>query len=239
MERKKVLLTGASSGIGKATAIKLVSEGYKVYGIGRSMEGLCLKEVLSENTIDNFVPIVFDLTNTGEIPALIKELEKDGSFNILINNAGVGYYGTHETLTPAQIHEIAAVNFEVPLLLSNLLLKNLKTNGGCIVNISSVTADRINTHGCAYGAAKAGLASFGRSLFEETRKHGVKVINIYPDMTDTALYRNADFTVSAEKEARLEAEDIADAVCRVLKAPERMTVTDITIRPQKHRISKK
>lgn len=226
---KKVLLTGASSGIGKAIAEMLVKEGSTVYGIGRNF---------TDNSNGSFHPIVFDLQNTEKLPCLIKELEEDRPFDILINNAGVGYYGTHETLTPAQIAEMVTVNLHVPMLLTNLLLKGFKTNGGTIVNISSVTSNKINTHGCAYGATKSGLSNFGSSLFEEARKCGVKVVNVHPDMTDTNLYRNADFTVDNDRNSHLESEDVANAVIEIIKAPEYMTVTDVTIKPQKHKIQK-
>lgn len=250
IKNKKVLLTGASSGIGKAIAIKLAKEGFKVYGIGRSFV-----DELPEEFRKNFVPVVFDLMNTSEIPALIKKLEADDEFDILINNAGVAYYGTHETLLPEHIHEMTVVNLEVPMLLSNLLLKNFKasnkknslqnqtdtTENTChfIINISSVTAFGTNTHGCAYGATKAGLSSFGKSLFEEARKYGIKVVNIHPDMTETKLYRNANFTTDADRAAYLDADDVATAVWNVITSPEHLVITDITIRPQKHRIVKK
>lgn len=248
---KKVLLTGASSGIGKAIAEVLVKDGYIVYGIGRNFESINAENTTNgidaktdfHNSIKDcpagFVPVTFDLLNTDKLPSLIKELEADRPFDILINNAGVGYYGTHETLTPAQIAEMVTVNLHVPMLLSNLLLKGFKTNGGTIINISSVTAHKINTHGCAYGATKAGLSSFGSSLFEEARKCNVKVVNVHPDMTDTNLYRNADFTADNDRAAHLDSEDVAKAVLDIINAPEYMTVTDITIKPQKHKIQKK
>ena len=77
------------------------------------------------------------------------------------------------------------------MIITNLLLRDLKKNKGTIINISSITAGKANPHGCAYGATKAGLTSFSHSLFEEARKYGVRVVNLEPDMTDTKLYRNA------------------------------------------------
>lgn len=237
---KKVLLTGASSGIGLAIAKLLVNEGYTVFGIGRDFQQENVEYSGNTNSAGKFIPVIFDLQNTAKLPSLIRELEKDEPFDILINNAGVAYYGTHETLTPAQISEMVTVNLQVPMLLSNLLLKGFKTRGcGTIINISSVTAGKTNPHGCAYGATKAGLSGFGSSLFEEARKTGVKVVNVHPDMTDTGLYRNADFGCDDDREAYLDCEDVALAVKNILQAPEHLTVTDITIRPQKHRIRKK
>ena len=99
-------------------------------------------------------------------------------------------------------------NLELPLLLSNLLLRDLKKSKGYLLQISSVTALKNSPHGCAYGATKAGLTAFSRSLFDEARKYGVKVTVIHPDMTQTKLYRNADFTAAEDLQASLLPEDV-------------------------------
>ena len=102
-----------------------------------------------------------------------------------------------------------------------------------------MTAQKSNPHGCAYGATKAGLTSFSHSLFDEARKYGVRVINIEPDMTDTNLYRNADFTADDDEMARLTANDVAETVLFAVNQREGMVVSDITVKPQFHRIKKK
>ena len=79
-----------------------------------------------------------------------------------------------------------------------------------------MTAKQSSPHGCAYAATKAGLSSFGKSLFEEARKYGVKVTTIHPDMTDTNLYRDADFTCGEEPESYLLPDEVAKAVAYVL-----------------------
>ncbi len=229
LSEKRVIITGASSGIGKCLAERMLEEGAVVYGIGRKFT----------DADERMKKIEFDLTDSSGISGMIKQILKEGDVDILVNNAGCAYYGTHETLTPEMIHEMVSVNLEAPMIITGLLLKQMKTVGsGRIVNISSVTADRINTHGCAYGATKAGLAGFGRSLFDEARKYGIKVTTIKPDMTDTGLYRNASFRASGEEESSLYPKDIADAVMQVLKCRDGMNVSEVTISPQKHRIVK-
>ncbi|MDD6102498.1 MAG: SDR family NAD(P)-dependent oxidoreductase [Clostridiales bacterium] len=230
-DKYKILVTGASSGIGYAIAEKLSKAGHRVYGIGRHFD---------ESKRCSFEKVEYDLFYTEGLDGLFTELGRDGAFDILINNAGVAYFGTHETLKPDMISKIVRINLEVPMILSALALKAMKTQGfGMIINISSVTAGGINTHGCCYGASKAGLTSFSKSLFEEARKSGVRVVDIRPDMTDTDLYRNADFGVCKEEEAYLHPEDVAGAAAYVIDNVGSFVATELVIRPQKHRIAKK
>ncbi len=229
--KKNILLTGASSGIGRATARRLLDEGFCVYGVGRQFD-----EPFPD---ENFHPIVMDMLKTGAFYAYIRELEKKVAFFGLINNAGAGYYGLHETLNPAKIHEMVTVNLEVPMVLTQLLLRNLKRNNGYVIDISSVTAKQSNPHGCAYGATKAGLTSFTASLFDEARKYGVHVAAVHPDMVQTKLYRNADFCEGESPDTFLLPEQVAEAVLYILKAPEGCTVADITVKPQRHGIRRR
>lgn len=246
--KKTALVTGASSGIGRAISRMLVEKGYIVYGIGRTFAG---KEKLPDEKLvgGKFYPIEFDLLQHQRLPELLcglkkqqKELfgEKWGGFSLLVNCAGVGYYGPHEQLSAAQIYEMTTVNLAVPMMLTQLLLRELKENKGMVINISSVTANQsANTHGCAYGATKAGLSGFSRSLCEEVRKYGVRVAVIHPDLTDTGLYRNADFSCSPESDCHILAQEVADAVRYVLEARDGLMIPELTLKPQRNRIERK
>lgn len=233
-QKKTAIVTGASGGIGQAIAAMLGGMEYEVYGIGRNFE-----HGAKEEPGGHFHPVVCDVLDTAKLCGIVKEIASDGSVRLLVNNAGVAYYGLHEELNPKKISEMVRTNLEVPMILTQQLLRDLKKNKGCIVNIESVTARQSNPHGCAYGATKAGLLSFSHSLFDEARKYGIRVINISPDMTKTALYRNADFTVGEEAESYLLPEEVAEAVAFALRQREGLVVSDITLRPQLHRIVKR
>ena len=118
------------------------------------------------------------------------------------------------------------------MIITNLLLRDLKKNKGTITNISSITAEKTNPHGCAYGAVKAGLASFSRSLFDEARKYGVRVAVVSPDMTKTELYRNARLTVGRRRRAIFCRRDVAEAVAYIVGQREGVAVSEVTLRPQ-------
>ena len=227
----KAIVTGASSGIGKAICRQLAANGWLVYGIGRSFN--------QSDDISGIERIVCDITDTAKLIKTIKEINKNHDISLLINNAGVGFYALHEELNPVKISQMVRTNLEAPMIITNLLLRDLKKNKGTIINISSITAEKTNPHGCAYGAVKAGLASFSRSLFDEARKYGVRVAVVSPDMTKTELYRNADFTVGEETESYLLPQDVADAVAYIVGQREGVAVSEVTLRPQYHRIRRK
>lgn len=231
---KTVLLTGASSGIGLATGLTLANEGYSVYGIGRSFD-----ETLSYP--DNFHRYSCDITDTKELYKTLQNIKTAlgaSAPDIIIHSAGVGLYGLQETLKASDLQALIRTNLEAPVIITTEFLGFMKQRkSGHIIFISSVTAKKSNTYGCAYGATKAGLLSFANSLFDEVRKNNIKVTTLLPDMTKTKLYRNADFT--ADDETCLLPEHIADTVSYVLSSGDRLNITELTIQPQKHRIQKK
>ncbi len=233
LNKKTAIVTGASSGIGYAISKTLSALGYELYGFGRNFKNT------DWNTMDNAHPIVCDILDTDRLCAELKQITAQNQVHVLVNNAGVGYYGLHEELNPDKIKKLVRTNLEAPMILTQQLLRPLKKTAGYIINISSVTAGQSNPHGCAYGATKAGLASFSHSLFDEARKYGVKVVTISPDMTQTNLYRNADFREGDETESYLLPDDVAKAVEWILSQREGVIVTDITLKPQIHRIKRK
>ncbi|WP_026506193.1 SDR family NAD(P)-dependent oxidoreductase [Butyrivibrio sp. NC3005] len=235
MANKNVLLTGASSGIGMEISKSLCNLGYEVYGIGRCFDNT--KKELLQN--EKFHKIECDLLDE-ESFNIIGKLNKENPIDILINNAGVAYYGLHEEINPSKIRKIIRTNVEIPMILTQMLLRGLKERKGMIINISSVTAiNSANPHGAAYGASKAALLSFTNSLFEEVRKYEVKVTSIMPDMSKTGLYRNADFETDDDKRAYLEPGEVAKAVEYIVERPEGVDITQMVLRPQFHRIKRK
>lgn len=225
------IVTGASSGIGLAISRVLCRLGYEVFGIGRSFE--------SEPADNSFHKMICDLLDTEKLCHTVKKISAQNRVTVLVNNAGTAYYGLHEELSARKIQQMVRTNLEAPMILTCQLLRDLKKNKGYIINISSVTATGTNPHGCAYGATKAGLSSFSHSLFDEARKYGVKVVTVSPDMTRTNLYRNADFREGEEAGSYLVPEEVAGAVEYILSQREGLVVSDMTLRPQIHRIRRK
>lgn len=225
------IVTGASSGIGFEISKTLCRLGYEVFGLGRKFD--------IEFADNKFHKVICDILDTKKLCDTVKKIASRSHVTVLVNNAGTAYYGLHEELNAKKIQEMVRTNLEAPMILTNLLLRELKKNKGYVINISSVTANGTNPHGCAYGATKAGLSSFSHSLFDEARKYGIKVVTISPDMTKTNLYRNADFKEGDESESYLIPEEVASTVEYVLSQREGLVISDITLKPQIHRIKRK
>ena len=227
-ERKLALVTGASGGIGRAIAEKLSEMGFVVYGVGRSF-----KEELP------FIPVSLDLRDRKASEEFFRKLKSEGKLSVLVHSAGVAYYGFHESLNAEKIMEMTEVNFTIPLSITQYFLRDLKEEKGHIFFLSSVTALHENGYGAAYGATKAGLLSFARSLFVENRKSGLKVHSILPDMTESHLYRNADFTVGENVESYLLPSDVASAVEMMLRQREGVVLEEVHLRPQVFQITRR
>ena len=223
---KTAIVTGASSGIGKAIAEVLVKNGYEVYGIGRNF---------TEDV--RFHAIVSDLLDEKQYQAMMLSLPKE--IDVLVNNAGCAYYGMHETISDARIHEMIKLNLEIPERMSQHYIRALRLRQGLMINVASITGTHPSPHAACYASTKAAMISFSNSIFEENRKHGVKVTCLIPDMTETNLYRNADFKADENDGCCLYPMDIANVVEQILSQRNGIVAKEIIIQPQFHRIQKK
>ena len=223
---KTAIVTGASSGIGKAIAEVLVKNGYEVYGIGRNF---------TEDV--RFHAIVCDLLDEKQYQAMMLSLPKE--IDVLVNNAGCAYYGMHETISDARIHEMIKLNLEIPERMSQHYIRALRLRQGLMINVASITGTHPSPHAACYASTKAAMISFSNSIFEENRKHGVKVTCLIPDMTDTYLFRYADFKADENDGCCLYPLDIANVVEQILSQRNGIVAKEIIIQPQFHRIQKK
>ena len=228
---KKAIVTGASSGIGKELSLRLLNLGFSVIGISRTIS---CKTIIN----DNFIPIQTDLSDEKSILKLCEDLKKEDIY-ILINCAGFGRFAPHEELDFKTIIKMSFLNLTAPMLLTKSFLRSLKKNNGYLININSIEALRASKFAGVYSATKAGLKAFGDSLFEETRKSGLSITNINPDMTQSNFYNELRFETSKKEDEKLLCSDIADIVEHILKMRKGAVVSEYTIRSLKFGISKK
>lgn len=224
--RSSAIVTGASSGIGKAIAGMLVEEGYVVYGVARHFE----EDV-------SFTKVEADVTDTDAMVKLFAEVK---DVQVLVNCAGTASYGLAEDISPDNIRKMVRTNLEAPMIITGLALKSMKRQkSGHIINVSSVVSEKPSTYAACYAATKAGLSSFSSSIYEEARKHNVRVTDICPDMTKTNLYAEADFETDDDPQAYLMPEDVASCVQDALRMREGTCITKLFIKPRYHRVKRK
>jgi len=228
---KVAVVTGASSGIGKEIALRLLSLGYEVIGVSRNIKNEDFND-------EKFSSLQADLSDESSTLLACGNLKKK-NISLLINCAGMGRFEPHEELSPHAITKMTFLNLTAPMLLTNSLLRSLKQNDGYLININSIEAIRASKFAGVYSATKAGLKAFSDSLFEETRKSGLSITNINPDMTQTSFYDELRFETSKKEDEKLLSSDIADAVEHILKMRKGAVVSDYTIRSLKFGISKK
>jgi uncharacterized protein len=228
---KTAIVTGASSGIGAAITQRLLDLGYRVIGISRTIT----PEAFQNGT---FHAINADLSNEKETLRLCEILKKESPF-ILVNAAGFGRFEPHEELSATTITQMTFLNLTAPMLLTNAMLRSLKANAGYLINVNSIEALRASKFAGVYSATKAGLRAFGDALFEETRKSGLSVTNINPDMTQTEFYEELRFETSAKEDEKLFASDIADALEHILTMRKGAVVSEYTLRSLNFGIAKK
>ena len=118
---KAAIVTGASSGIGLAISRVLCEKGYEVYGFGRDFAKEQTRKFVEQTAA--FHPVEGDLLEEQKLCDAVKEITKMADIEVLVNAAGVGHYGLHEELTPKKIQALVRTNLEIPLLLTNRLLR--------------------------------------------------------------------------------------------------------------------
>lgn len=228
---KKAIVTGASSGIGQAITKRLLQLGFAVVGVSRSVGDDAFEHA-------NFQALRCNLANQEETVKLCQKLKKE-PLSIVVNCAGFGRFAPHEELDFQSIASMTFLNLTAPMMLTNATLRSLKKSEGYLININSIEALRASKFAGVYSATKAGLKAFGDALFEETRKSGVSITNINPDMTETHFYDALRFEPTADAEEKLLASDIADAIEHILTMRKGAVVSDYTIRSLKFGIKKK
>jgi short-subunit dehydrogenase len=177
--QKTVLVTGASAGIGKATAIYLAQNGYTVYGAARRVEKM------QELTSYGIKPVALDVTKDDSITACVEQIfQEAGRIDILVNNAGFGSYGAIEDVALSDAKYQLDVNVFGAMRLAQLVLPKMRANHyGKIINLSSVGGKIASPLGGWYHASKFALEALSDAMRLEVQSFGVNVVVIQPGGT--------------------------------------------------------
>ncbi len=197
------MVTGSSSGIGKAISGLLLQLGYKVYGISRS------KSMFKHM---NFVWVRVDLTKTKDY-SLIFDSIKENKIDILINNAGVAFENRALDFTEEEFAQMFDVNYKAPILLTKKLKEKL--TGNLVINISSVSDRLVGEKYALYCSSKAALNRYFDVVALEEKK--IKIVSILPSYVDTNLLRNLQKNKNFDWTATIKPKQIAELIDRIIE----------------------
>ena len=238
--KKTIFITGATSGIGKATAEIFAKQGHRLIICGRRKEVLDNLQIQLSNFTDVY-SLVFDVRNQQEVQNAINSLPEDWkNIDVLVNNAG-NAHGL-EPISDANISDWDAMmdgNVKGLLYVSQPIIKLMKANNsGHIVNISSVAARQTYANGTVYCASKKAVDVISEGMRLELTEFGIKVTNVQPGAVETD-FSKIRFKGDEERAATvyagyepLIAEDIADAISYCVNAPERVSIAELCIYPK-------
>ncbi|WP_392532375.1 SDR family oxidoreductase [Nostoc sp. C117] len=237
---KVAIITGASSGIGEATAIALSIEGAKVVITARRSDRL---EAIAQKIREKggqVLPIVADISDEAQVQRVIEQTQaKWETVDILINNAGVMLLGPIEGADTEDWRRMFNLNVLGLLYGIHRVLPIMKAQGsGHIINLSSVTGRWVKAGFAVYSATKWSINVISEALRQEVYKHNIRVTSIQPGLVETELInhitnpqakQNAENYYQSMK--NLSSEDIANAIVYALTQPPHVNINEILVRP--------
>ncbi len=229
------VVTGASSGIGKAIALSLAVEGAVLGLVGRNLVNLEATALVAKKTSHLVISYGVDLTVDKDIEQLKTRIQADfgDAVDILVHCAGVYISGKLETANIADLDLQYRVNVRAPYLLTQTLLPMVLSQQGQIVFINSSVIARPAGNFGQYAATKHALKAIADSLREEVNAQQVRVLSVYPGRTATPTQATIH-TIEGklyQSERLLQPQDVATVVINALNMPRTAEVTDINIRP--------
>jgi 3-oxoacyl-[acyl-carrier protein] reductase len=226
------LITGATEGIGRATAFALGRAGYRV--------GVCAR---TESKVRQLVKLLkaagieaagaaADVGDAGQTARMVEGITRDlGDIDVLVNNAGILIARPFEELTLEEWDATMSTNVRSLFLVTRAVLPGMRQRKqGSIVNVASLAGRNGFAGGTAYTASKHAVLGFSRSLMLEVRKDNVRVIAICPGSVDTSLLKEQPM-LKSEPSRILQPEEVADTILHTLRLPERAMVSELDIRP--------
>jgi len=227
------VVTGASSGIGRAIALALANEGATVCLVGRSLERLQAVAACSGQFADRFSLFKADLGVDEDIYLLRKNFQKKfRGIDVLVHSAGVIAMGEIRQASVQDFDKQYKINLRAAYLMTQVFLPALKRRGGQVAFINSSAGLKAKGGVGQYAATKFALKAVADSLREEVNADGIRVLSVYPGRTASPMQQNihAMEKKSYLPENLIQAEDVASVLLNSLKLPRTAEVTDIRIR---------
>lgn len=214
------VVTGSSSGIGLATCRALLDSGASVFGLSRRETPIAH---------ERFRWLKTDVTIEAEIDRAFETVfAESGRVDLLVNNAGFGFFGDIESIDPAEWRKLIDTNLTAMFLCTRKVAPSMKAAGrGMIVNIGSVAGKRGIKGGTAYCASKFAVNGFSESLMEELRGFGIRVACLNPGSVETEFFHHAGL----QPKKFMQPDEVAHLVVSLVQLPDGMLPDEMTVRP--------
>jgi 3-oxoacyl-[acyl-carrier protein] reductase len=226
------LITGATQGIGRATAFALGRAGYRIGVCARTAGNIdkLLAELGAEGV--QAAGAAADVSDPTQVAVALGRITGElGDIKILINNAGILIARPFEELTVEDWDATMATNLRSLFVVTRAVLPGMRRRReGTVINVASLAGRNGFVGGTAYAASKHAVLGFSRSLMLEVRKENIRVLAICPGSVDTGMLQDQPL-LHADPKRILRPEDVADTILHALQLPERALVSELDIRP--------
>ncbi len=227
------IITGASSGIGKATSLAFAQAGINVALVSRSLNSL---EAVAQASAQKGVKAksyVMDLSQLSKIPGTIQGIIADfGGIDIIVNNAGMGYTNLLRETPLADWQQVIDLNLtSVFQCVQGVLPQMRERSQGTIINVASIAATQAFPGWGAYSVSKAALLSFAKVLGAEERSNGIRVMTILPGAVNTPIWDTSTVQADFDRTAMLTPDVVAQTILQAALLPAEAVIEEMTILP--------
>jgi short-subunit dehydrogenase len=231
--KRRALITGASSGIGKATAWVFAKAGIDVALVSRSQDKLEAVAIAAREAGVEAKAYALDLAEIEQVKAGIGAIAKDfAAIDILVNSAGMAYTNPLSETQLSDWQQVIDLNLtSVFQCIAGILPVMRDQKRGTIINIASIAGQQPFPDWGAYSVSKAGLIALSKTLAAEERRHGIRVVTICPGAVDTPLWDTQTVRVDLNRSAMLSPEIVAQSILQTALLPEQAVVESVTLMP--------
>ncbi|USN58921.1 MAG: SDR family oxidoreductase [Candidatus Peribacteria bacterium] len=240
MDKKSVLISGGTNGIGKGAVLQLLEDGFNVATFSRNKDKIdsLQKELGEQYSQKQFLVLQADVNNEKELSVAVKKtIETFGAVDILINNAGIGYFADCDDVDMSRFQQMLQTNIVGLALLTKLVVPQMKQQKeGLIINLASISGKIAFANGEFYSATKFGVMGYSQGIRSELKDFGIKVATLCPGMIKT------DFFDEEELERRkkvwhgkipqmLDVKDINRIISLICNQSKHCDIQDLTVMP--------
>lgn len=231
-QKRRALITGASSGIGKATALAFAKAGIDVALVSRSADKLAAVCAAAKHAGVEATAYPVDLACVSQVKEKMAKIAHSGNIDILVNNAGMGYTANLSETPLEDWQQVIDLNLtSVFQCIMGILPKMREQGHGTIINVASIAGKQAFAGWGAYCVSKAGLISLSQTLAQEERSRGIRVTAICPGAVNTEIWDTETVNANFDRSKMLTPEIVAQSILHTAMLPPQAVVEELTLMP--------